>query len=191
MHPLVQAAAAGRLPDWAVAGKRRRAHMHRVAELMGGWARASGRSDEEVDRWQAAGHLHDVLRGERPEALRPRVPSHLRELPGSLLHGPAAARRLEEEGVEDEELLRAVAYHTLGHPDLRRLGRSLYAADFLEPGRDLRNAWRAGLRDRMPEDTEDVVREVAAARLTHRLESGGALRPESVDFWNVLVEAST
>jgi len=187
---LVQEAAAGRLPDWAVAGKRRRAHMHRVAELMGGWARSAGRSEEEVLRWQAAAHLHDVLRGERPEVLRPRVTSKLQDLPGPLLHGPAAARRLEAEGVEDEELLLAVAYHTLGHPGLRRLGRSLYAADFLEPGRDLRNAWRAGLRDRMPEDTEDVVRGVAAARLTHRLEAGGALRRESVAFWNALVEES-
>ena len=34
LHPWVAAAATGVLPDWAVARKKRRAHMGRVAELL-------------------------------------------------------------------------------------------------------------------------------------------------------------
>src|SRR5690606_8966546 len=57
------------------------------------------------------------------------------EGPGGVLHGPAAAARLAEEGVTDEPLLTAVAWHTLGHPDLDLRGRCLYIADYIEPGR--------------------------------------------------------
>lgn len=184
----VAEAAEGSLPAWARADGPRREHMERVARLMEEWARESGLPDDQVVRWQAAAYLHDALRDAPPEELRPRVPPELADLPPRCLHGPAAAERLRVDGVADGELLKAVAYHTLGHPDLGGLGRALYAADFLEPGRDLRNEWRAGLRDRLPADLDAVVREVLGARIVHLVEKGSALRPETVGFWNALRE---
>lgn len=65
-------------------------------------------------------------------------------------------------------------------------GKALYVADFLEPGRNLRNSWRAGLRSRMPQELEDVTREVAAARITHLVKKGRPVRPETFAFWNSL-----
>lgn len=189
LHPAVAAAARGEFPSWAQAGEARRAHMARVADLMEHWARTLGLEAGEVSRWRAGAFLHDVLRDAPPDALRAEAPAELRELDGPLLHGPVAARRLREvEGVGDEELLDAVAFHTLGHPDLAELGRSLFAADFLDPGRSLDDAWRRSLRDRMPDDRSDVVRAVLRARISHSLEADRSLRPETVAFWNVLVE---
>jgi HD superfamily phosphohydrolase YqeK len=89
------------------------------------------------------------------------------------LHGPAAAERLREEGVADEELLAAVAYHTIGDPSFGQLGRALYAADFLEPGRTFRAEWRAELRERVPAELDAVVLEVARARVAHVREVHG------------------
>lgn len=186
LHPVVMAAAEGRLPQWAVAGEARRAHVARVRALMGEWADALALPDVDRARWRAAGLLHDALREEDPDQLRPGVPPTLRDLPPALLHGPAAARRLWVEGVRDGELLQAVAYHTVGHPSLGTLGRAAYAADFLEPGRDLLNEWRASLRGRMPHDLDRVVREVAGARIRHRVDGGSVVRPETMAFWNVL-----
>ncbi len=151
---------------------------------MSGWAQRLGLPELDQVRWRAAGLLHDVLREGDPRALRERVPPPLSELPGLLLHGPAAAERLRVEGVEDGELLHAIAFHTLGHVTLGRLGRALYAADFLEPGRDLLNDWRAELRARMPEDVDGVTRLVVSARIRHQIERGGPVRPETVAFWN-------
>lgn len=162
--------------------------MERVADLMTRWAEELDLEEEDRLRWRALGFLHDALRDADPETLRRRVPPPLRDLPDPILHGPAAAERLRVDGVEDGAFLRAVAAHTLGDPRLDRMGRALYAADFLEPGRDLLNAWREELRARMPADEWAVVRELLGARVAHLLEVGSPIRPETVAFWNSLVE---
>lgn len=184
LHPAVEGGARGELPSWAEATPRRREHMARVASLLDAWAGALRLPEEERIRWRAAAWLHDALRNADEAALRSRVPPAMALLPGPLLHGPAAAERLRVDGVADGELLHAIAYHTLGHPELTRLGLALYAADFLEPGRDLLNEWREHLRERMPADLHAVVREILAARIVHLVGRGSPLRAETVAFWN-------
>jgi HD superfamily phosphohydrolase YqeK len=188
LHPIVRDAATGALPSWAVAGSERRAHMGRVADLLGAWAEALGVDEEERVRWRAAGFLHDALRDEDPEVLRDRVPPGERHLADGVLHGPAVAERLRIDGVEDGPFLTAVAWHTLGDARFGRLGRALYAADFLEPGRPYRVEERASMRARMPGALDEVTRAVARARLGRRIEKDGALPLRSVAFWNRLVE---
>jgi len=190
-HPLVSRAAEGHLPEWAVAGDRRRAHMARVAELMGAWADGLGLTAGERVRWVAAAHLHDALRDEDPTVLRQRVPPAERALPGPVLHGPAASERLRVAGVLDGELLLAIAWHTVGDARFGPLGRALYVADFLEPGRSYLPEWRAELRGRMPGALDQVTLEVARARVGRGLERGAALQARTVDFWNRLVGEGT
>lgn len=185
-HPAVARAAAGELPDWSHATAARKHHMERVATLLEEWAAGLGLPEEERVRWRAVAYLHDAVRNAPDHELRPLMPPGLTDLPGPLLHGPAAAQRLWADGVRDGELLTAIAYHTLGHPELGRLGRALYAADFLEPGRNLLNEWREGLRARMPDQLDAVVRDVLAARLRHLVERGSRVRAETIGFWNTL-----
>ncbi|HUP51103.1 MAG TPA: HD domain-containing protein [Longimicrobiales bacterium] len=186
-HALVLAAADGRLPEWAVAGPERRAHMGRVAGLLDAWAEELGLPQADRARWRAAGWLHDALRDEDADALRPLVPERFRSLPGQILHGPAAAACLADEGVTDEELLQAVTFHTIGHAGLGALGRALYAADFLEPGRTFLNEWRGELRSRLPEELDAVLVEIVRARLEHLADRTTSVLPETRDFWNALV----
>ncbi|MSR22473.1 MAG: HD domain-containing protein [Gemmatimonadetes bacterium] len=186
LHPLIRRAAEGEFPAWSRAGEARRLHMASVARLMGQWAESRGLSSEDRSRWRAAGLLHDVLRDAAPEELRSIVGPELADLPGPLLHGPAAARLLEGEGVGDGPLLLSIAFHTLGHPDLDELGCALYAADFLEPGRDHLSEVEAELRDRMVKDPEGVVLEVALTRVSQIVKRRRPLRSESVRFWNRL-----
>jgi len=162
--------------------------MARVAELLSTWARARGETGEEQVRWAAAGYLHDALRDGDDEALRGEVSPEFRDLPRKVLHGPAAAERLRREGVQDEELLHAIAYHTLGSSGFGTLGMALFAADFLEPGRTLKEKWRATLRKRAPGELEVVVKEILEARIRHLLSRGRPLRRETVAFWNELSE---
>jgi HD superfamily phosphohydrolase YqeK len=191
LHPLLAEASRGVLPPWTRAREKRREHMARVAALMGEWAGARGESGQEVSRWRAAGLLHDALRDEDPEALRAVVAQHFKDLPGKVLHGPGVARRLEEEGVGDWEFVNAIAHHTLGSPAFGALGMALYAADFLEPGRSLREDWRRSLRERAPADLEGVVREILSARIRHLLEEERPLHWDTVAFWNRMAEGET
>ena len=188
MHPLVQAASTGTLPEWAVASPTRRAHMARVGDLLGAWSEALALDDCDATRWRASGYLHDALREVAPGELRPRLPVALAGWPDLLLHGPAAAERLRVDGVLDGELLEAIAYHTVGHAGFGRLGRALYAADFLDPERPFLAEWRAELRGRMPHDLDGVTFEILRARMAHMLERGLTILPRTVAFWNVLAE---
>jgi 2-amino-4-hydroxy-6-hydroxymethyldihydropteridine diphosphokinase len=162
--------------------------MSRVASLMEGWAHVRREPPTEVARWIAAGHLHDALRDAGEEELRAGVGEEHRTLPTKVLHGPAAAARLRKEGVGDEELLHAIAFHTLGSPDFGIVGLALFAADFLEPGRRLEDDWRAELRRRAPGELEDVVKEILQARIRHLVNQGRPLRKETVAFWNRFAE---
>lgn len=184
---LERAAAMGVLPHWARVSPKRREHMSRVAALMEEWAAKLRLSEAEVLRWAAAGWLHDILRDEDPSVLRPEVTTEERDLPGPVLHGPAAASRLR--GEVDSRVLTAIRYHTIGHSTLDTLGRALYLADFLEPGRDFEEVWRAELRRRMPQELDRVLVEVIAARIRHLLERVKPIRPETALFWTSIVSS--
>lgn len=184
LHPTLEAAARGDLPEWAQASPRRIAHMERVSDLLAEWAAEAEMAPDGRLRWRAMGHLHDACKDVAPEELRRWLGEECRDIPDPVLHGPAAARRLQEEGVEDAGLLHAVAWHTLGHPELGPDGMALYAADFLEPGRTLRDAWRAGLRERMPGELEAVTREILRARIEHLLHRNRPVHGLTMAFWN-------
>ncbi len=188
MHPLIENAAEGRLPEWAEATPERRDHMARVADLMEAWATAWGVDGDGLRTWRAAGMLHDALRDADPESLRAELDEPFRSYPAGLLHGPAAARRLEVGGVHDEPLLTAVRWHTLGHPDFDRLAWALYIADYTEPGREDPDGRLAAIRDRAAGDPRGVIQDVAAARIRISLDRGMPLREPTVAFWNTLAE---
>jgi HD superfamily phosphohydrolase YqeK len=159
--------------------------MERVAALLGEWADALALDGTDGLRWRATGWLHDALRDASPADLRAMFGSDAASLPDPLLHGPAAAARLA--GEIDGEMALAIRHHTTGHPALTALGRALYVADFLEPGREGGAGWRAALRARMPGEEAAVLREVLRARVAHQMEMSRALRPETVAFWNAIV----
>lgn len=73
-------------------------------------------------------------------------------------------------------------FHTLGSPRFGTLGRALYLADFLEPGRTFEPEWTESLRRRMPGEMDAVLREVVDARIGHVARNGGILHPETKAF---------
>jgi HD superfamily phosphohydrolase YqeK len=212
--PLVAEAARGHLPSWARVRPKREAHLERVRLLLTHWAGVLGLDPEEGARWAALGTLHDALRDAPASSLRdllqgstasgpppggdgegedaaegaaggfPFLPATPWDLPAPLLHGPAAARRLAGEGLEDVAFLRAVAFHTLGHPALDAAGRALYCADALEPGRPDPDGWRARLREAFPGDPAGVLAQVLGRRMMWQVEGRHHLHPDTVAFWN-------
>lgn len=56
--------------------------------------------------------------------------------PTALLHAKAGSFLAKEKyGVNDEDILNAITYHTTGRPNMSRLEKILYIADYIEPGR--------------------------------------------------------
>jgi HD superfamily phosphohydrolase YqeK len=171
------------MPEWACVTEKRLGHIERVTALLDEWSARLALDAEEARAWHDAGVFHDALR-DAPEAT-------LRELAGSnpdyaveMLHGPAAAERLKQDGETRRDLLDAIRFHTVGSGSWRRIGRALYMADYLEPGRKFSRADRAYLAAQVPNDFDATFRQVVRARLEWSLREGMRLYPEAVVLWN-------
>jgi HD superfamily phosphohydrolase YqeK len=161
-----------RLPKWAKVGRRRRAHIRRVAALVEEWAEEMRVSQRERRRWLTAVWLHDALRDAR--------------LPDGVRHGAAAAERAAQEGEADGGVLDAVRYHSVGYAGWDDVGRMLYLADNLEPGRRGRRKERARLAKRVPRERDDVLKEVVARQMEELVRAGRPIDPLTTAFWNSL-----
>ena len=168
------------LPPWAQVSKGRAKHIRRVTALLIEWAEAMELSPDDRQCWLDAGRFHDALRDAPVEELRALAGSKLAEV--ELLHGPAVAAKLEREGETRRNLLEAIRYHSIGWKNWDRVGKALYMADYLEPGRTFDQERRALLSERVPVDFEAAFRDVVRSRMAYAREQGFTEYPESVEL---------
>ena len=114
-------------------------HSVRVAETARQMCSIYG---EDPDKAYFAGLAHDMCKDLDDEiqlSLAGRDGQEITELERKkpfLLHGRAAAIKLKEEfGVDDADVLQAVAHHTFGCKDPCTLLKIIFTADKIEPGR--------------------------------------------------------
>lgn len=114
-------------------------HTQSTAEMCVELGKRFGADEESC--W-LAGMWHDIAR-EWPQAdLIEFIQDHeidvypVEKKNPALFHAPAAAERLISElNVTNEDIWKAVRWHTTGHPDMGKLGYILFIADFAEPMR--------------------------------------------------------
>lgn len=140
-------------------------HVLRVAETAEQLARRHGADPEKA--W-VAGVVHDFAR-EIPQAEAVRLSAargllaEVEEPTVALLHALLGAALVREElGIEDGEVLRAVARHTTGDAAMSPLDKVVYLADAIEPGRDFPGVRE--LRDLAWRDLDAAV--LACLRMT-------------------------
>ncbi|MDP4083439.1 MAG: bis(5'-nucleosyl)-tetraphosphatase (symmetrical) YqeK [Bacillota bacterium] len=64
------------------------------------------------------------------------MPEDLLQYNSELWHAPVGAFLVEKEvGITDPEVLDAIRYHTSGRPNMTKLEKVIYLADYIEPGR--------------------------------------------------------
>lgn len=118
---------------------------HRFIHTMGVASTAvilAARFGADPEKAELAGLLHDYCKFwdkskmqeimEREEA----IPSLLLQYDKELWHAPVGAVVAKQElGVEDQDVLNAIGYHTSGRPGMSKLEKILWLADYIEPGR--------------------------------------------------------
>ncbi len=101
------------------------------------------RYEYDLDKAELAGLLHDCAKRFDGETLRAKCLS--RKIPitegedrdPALLHAKLGAWMAREKyGVDDEDILNAIACHNTGKPGMSLLDKILYVADYIEPRRD-------------------------------------------------------
>ncbi len=76
---------------------------------------------QKISECQAAGYQPNEAEMKNPELLHSRL-------------GAIYAR--DKFGIEDEEILSAITWHTTGKPEMSLLDKIIYIADYIEPNRD-------------------------------------------------------
>lgn len=123
-----------------VLSSKRYAHTLGVAYTAAALAMAHGEPMEDA---MIAGLLHDCAKSMHGSELvaicekaRLNVTTVERSNPTALLHAKAGAYLAQHKyGVNDDNILNAIRYHTTGRPDMSRLEKILYIADYIEPNR--------------------------------------------------------
>ena len=165
------------LPPWAQVKKNRRKHIARVTWLLAVWAEEMNLAPADRQAWIDAGRFHDALRDASVDELRELAGSSITEV--ELLHGPAAATRLARDGESRQNLLDAIRYHSIGSEKWDRVGRALYMADYLEPGRKFDLERRAKLAALVHRDFDGAFRQVVEARMEYARLNNFTVYPES------------
>ena len=107
-----------------------------------------------------------------------------------MLHGPVGAELLRhEDGLDDEEILAAVRWHTMGHPSLTQLGLLVFLADKLDPRKVKSYPYQPVLRAIANEDLREAALEFLCRESALRLERRQPVHPVSVATINALIVA--
>lgn len=95
---------------------------------------------ENIDKARISGLVHDCAKGMKDEELIKVAINHGIQLDEiyisnpSILHGLVASIIAKEVmGIQDEDMLMAIRYHTTGRKDMSVLEKIIYIADYIEP----------------------------------------------------------
>ncbi len=163
-------------------GAARFAHVRGVVAAADELARRWG---VDVQRARVAAWLHDVAKDEPPESLLKRasefdiVFDEITAREPVLWHavvGAEIARR--EFGIDDEDVIAAVRYHTTGRAGMSALEQVVFLADMIEPGRSFPGVEELRVRSR--EDLRATVIAALESTICYVIRQGGLLHPDAV-----------
>lgn len=89
-------------------------------------------------------------------------------------------------GIEDEEILSAVEFHTTGKKDMTTIEKIIYIADYIEPNRNYPGI--EFLRKTTFEDLNEGVLQGLSNTITYVVKNGLLIHPLSVEARNYLIQ---
>lgn len=165
-------------------------HSINVAESAAQLAKKYGADAEKA---YTAGILHDITKEESHEAQKKYITENgialteLERLNGKVLHQMSGAIfcRLEL-GIEDEEILGAVRYHTTGRRNMTLLEKVVYTADFISADRRYEDV--AVMREKAQQSLEEAM--LYSLRWTIRDLSSKTMliHPDTLECYNWILE---
>ena len=103
----------------------------------------------------------------------------------ALLHGPAGSVLIKDYGIDDEDIINAVRYHTVGREHMSRLEKIIYLADMIEPARSFREVDE--LRELAEHSLDLAVQKTVGYIIRLNMERGSLIHENSIKLWNEMV----
>ena len=139
---------------------------------------------EDEEKAALAGLLHDCAKcmtlSQMVKAARHADVDPVMKESKALMHA-VAGRCVAQEvyGVQDEDVLGAIRWHTTGHANMTRLEKIIYLADVIEPGRKPYPGLEA-LREQCMQDLDGAMHTALRMSLEHVKEQGKTLHPDTL-----------
>ena len=173
-------------------GEKRYKHTLYVLEAASKLAKNLNLNQKKV---KTAALLHDIAKSKNDEELKLILKDsrwNVDQMEAAILpilHAPAGAVIAEKEfGVEDQEVLEAIRYHTLGHPDMGKIAQVIYAADFISEDRQFSTLNE--IRKKIERDFELGLYLITTNIIKYQLEQDNFIHPYSNDLRNKLLKRS-
>lgn len=148
----------------------------------------------DLNKAEVAGLVHDCAKQFSDEELIKLCKKEKVELTDDMLKAPqvihsvfGAVYARKEFGIEDEDILSAIYYHTLGKPNMSLLEAIVFTADYIE-ARRYKASRLTEIRKLAFEDLGRAVYEINYDTITYLEESGGFICKDSYDTYRYYKE---
>ncbi len=166
--------------------KKRFNHSMNVANMCYELAKKHGYDTEKA---YLAGLLHDIKKEETPEAMKSMAIlsgmdiSREETSTPALWHAPAGAYHIKTKlGIDDEDLLLAVRYHTAGNDNMTPLQKIVYLGDLVSEDRSYKDVEE--YRKLSYENLDRAMYSALRYSIGETLEKGGFIPPCTVRAYN-------
>lgn len=104
-----------------------------------------------------------------------------------LWHAPVGAFLTKHEyGIDDEDVLQAITYHTSGHEEMNLLDKVIYVADYIEPNRQFPGVEKA--RELANKDLNQALLYALKNTVTYLIEKEQSVYPLTVKTYNSILK---
>lgn len=104
-----------------------------------------------------------------------------------VIHAPLGACIARcEYGIDDEEILNAICYHTVGRVGMSDLEKIIYVADMIEPTRDYDGVEE--LRKNAYNDLDTIMLEALNQCIIHNVKKGSLIHTDTIKCRNDIIE---
>lgn len=146
--------------------------------------RLAGIYGADVRKAYIAGLLHDCAKNLTAEEIKikcedldPEIDEYEKSQPG-LLHAKIGAEFVKSEfGINDEEICRAIRWHTIGRPDMTLLEKIIFTADMTEPNRNYEGVER--VRKAVSYNIDTAVLECVKITIKFNSDRGRLIHPNA------------
>ena len=145
----------------------------------------------DAERVSVAALLHDVAKEESSSEMLDLIISEnldldLLQYGPQIWHAPVGAVQARREfAVEDEAILNAIKYHTIGAPDMGDVEKVIFIADYIERGRTFDGVKEA--RQLANESLDDAIRFKIKETILQLTKQEQKIYPKAIDSYNAWI----
>ncbi|GAA0365466.1 bis(5'-nucleosyl)-tetraphosphatase (symmetrical) YqeK [Alkalibacterium iburiense] len=168
--------------------KRRLKHVLRVEKTA---LKLAEKYDVDYEKVSIAALSHDYAKERPDEEMRDLIISENLDLEmlqygNNIWHGPIGAVLMKNEyHLEDEDILEAINYHTIGSPKMSLVAKVIYVADFIEPKRSFKGIEIA--RELADKDLDEAIGYISSHTISHLIKRKNKIYPRAIETYNAWV----